>query len=228
MNLFNEIESNVVENLVIKGDQLHHFRNVLRGKLGDKVKVFDGKGLILEGVVEALSKKELSIRVEAFIKPMDFDTVESLTIGVPKKEYLESIVRSSIQIGVKEINLVQTKHSPWVYKSYSRLDKIMISALLQSENPYLPKLNFFESLQDFLKLEFKTLLFSTELESVTDLSMINEGFKNIFIGPEGGFHPSELKEFERSDKVTCARLSAPIMKAEIAVPYCLGLSRSLN
>ncbi len=226
MNLFSENLDLTTTH--IEGDQVHHFRNVLRGKVTDKVKLFDGKGNLAQGVVEKASKRELVVRVENKESVAGFASMEQLTIGIPKKEYLESILRTATQTGVRTVNLVQTQYSPWVFKKYARLDKILISSLLQSENPFLPELRLFDSIESFLQLGHKTLLFSTELQEAIDIQQVEGKFENIFIGPEGGFHQRELEIFNSSDHITSVRLSAPIMKAETAASYCLGLASLLK
>jgi len=214
--------------LTIEGDQHHHFRNVLRGKVGDQVEIFDGKGLRALAHVMTLSKKNLEVKVEKVVPSLSSTDVPQLTIGIPKKEYLESILRSAIQIGVTRVNLVQTRYSPWVYKRYPRLDKIMISSLLQSESLKLPELILYESLAAFVGEKVKTILFSTEIEETLGLSELTTSAENIFIGPEGGFHSEELKLFKSASHISCTRIDGPIMKAEVAVPFCFGLATLLK
>ena len=225
MNLYEPLlRERSSDRITMAGDQVHHFRNVLRGKAEDEVSLFDGAGLVFKARVVAVTKKELELEILNELTGLEVETKCALTLGVPKKEYLESMIRSAIQVGVRKINLVQTKFSPWVYRSYSRLDKIMISSMLQSENPILPTIVHFDSLEDFLSQQEETLVFSTELADAVSSDQKLSHFTNIFIGPEGGFHQEELTRFHDSKQIQCVRINAPIMKAEVAVPFCLGWS----
>ncbi len=205
----------------ISGDTFHHFKNVLRGKKNEEVQVFNGSGLIGKGRVTELSKREMLITLACVDEKAPYSS-PVLILGIPKKEYLESIIRSAIQIGVSKIKLVTTEYTPWKYKQYDRLDKIMEAALIQSENPYLPELEVYSSLEELLlNLSEPTLAFSTEVKvnANEELGKV----ENLLIGPEGGFSESEIKLLMENQKILLKRCDIPIMKAEVAVPFGLGL-----
>ena len=205
----------------IDGESFHHFRNVTRGKKGEQVQVFNGEGLIAKGHVAELGKKSLTVQVEDISKIEKIDS-PTLIIGIPKKEYLESIVRSAIQTGIFHIKLVTTEYTPWKYKFYDRLQKIMESSLIQSENPYLPILEEYKSLDEALdSFEGETLVFSTEV--LEGKSFGERPVDSLLIGPEGGFSGEEVEYLKTRKDVTLMRCSIPIMKAEVAVPFGIGL-----
>ena len=56
--------SNVMGNeVVLDGDEAHHFVRVMRGKVSDEIRLFDGKGLRFRGVVETIRKTEIGVRI---------------------------------------------------------------------------------------------------------------------------------------------------------------------
>ncbi|MCF8058153.1 MAG: RsmE family RNA methyltransferase [Bacteriovoracaceae bacterium] len=205
----------------VEDDQFHHFRNVYRGKEGTLVKVFDGVGTIYYGRVEEIKKKALAIKVE---KKEVVAKNEGLTLilGVPKKEYLESILKSSIQIGLKAIILVQTKYSPYKFKNSDRIEKLFRSSITQSENPWAPELVHLDQLNEIESLKGSKWVFTTEINEQLGIPEKRPDF--IFIGPEGGFHKDELKELSEMKDMSFVRCPTPIMKAEVAVPYCAGFA----
>lgn len=209
-----------MKDIILEGDGHHHFKNVLRGKVCDEVKVFNGLGLIALGVVENIGKREMAIALKS-IEEKNITSGINLIIGIPKKEYLESIIRSAIQTGVSQISLVTTEYTPWKYKYYDRLEKIMESALIQSENPYLPVLKNYNELSEALDTcEGPILALSTEIESQEARSL--DRVRSLLIGPEGGFSNDELEQLSVHSKVKLLRCKIPIMKAEVAVPFGLG------
>jgi 16S rRNA (uracil1498-N3)-methyltransferase len=212
--------------LKIENEQFHHFKNVIRGKSGEQVKIFNGNGLVAIGLVSDLGKKVMTIEIESIELKKEFNST-SLVVGIPKKEYLESILRSAIQIGVTQLHLVVTDFTPWKYSFYDRLYKIMESTLIQSENPYFPIIKEYLSLDQFLEnLELETIVFSTEIQS--EISLKGRKPEQLVIGPEGGFSSREVELFKNNNFITMIKLDQPIMKAEVAVPYGLGFLKSLS
>lgn len=206
--------------LEIAGDSFHHFKNVLRGKKNDDVQIFNGSGLVAKGSVSELSKREMLISLKSIDERSPYSS-PVLILGIPKKEYLESILRSAIQIGVSKVKLVTTEYTPWKYKQYERLDKIMEAALIQSENPYLPELEVYNTLEELLEnLSGATLAFSTEVNANSDQKLGE--FENLLIGPEGGFSKGEIDLLMNNKNILLKRCDIPIMKAEVAVPFGLG------
>lgn len=227
MNFF--IEENMLQNgsesIFLEDDQVHHFRNVQRGKEGDKAKAFDGRGNVYQVVVAQSKKKTLLLKVESHQHIKRNYGELKLILGTPKKEYVESIFRSATQIGLNEIALVPTKFSPYKFKMSERYLKILKSSVVQSENPWMPEIITYNGIQDLNNIEGNIVVFSTEREGTptSDLGDVS----HFFIGPEGGFHGDELDTLSHLKNVCFCRCNTPIMKAEVAVPYCASFVRNL-
>jgi 16S rRNA (uracil1498-N3)-methyltransferase len=221
--LSEEIHSDSIE---ISDDQVHHFKNVSRGKVGDSVKVFNGKGVILNGIVTELKKKNLTIEVTNRERKELSKEALNLILCVPKKEYVESIFRSAVQIGIRNLYLIHTKFSPWKFKNSPRLDKILTGAMVQSENPFLPEITFLNTLEDLNSIKGKKVAFLTEVDK--PITKSSDAILNFIIGPEGGFHEEEISFFEDNEDVFCMKLPAPIMKAETAVNFGAGFLKGLS
>lgn len=226
MNFFSndlELSSKQVR---FEDDQVHHFKNVNRGKEGDSVKIFNGRGLVANGSVTELKKKNLTIEIEHCEKKVH-GTELNLFLGVPKKEYVESILRSAVQMGIRNLYLIHTKFSPWTYKSTPRLEKILTSALIQSENPYLPEIQILKDLSDITSIPGRKMAFVTEVDKpLSEVSRPAE-IKSFIIGPEGGFHLDELDFFQNEQTIESVRFPTPILKAEVAVSFGAGFLASL-
>lgn len=221
MNIFSEEINENSKDVTILDEQVHHFKNVLRGKVGDDVSIFNGMGLVSTGQVVKLTKKELVASIST-IRVIKKERKLGLSLCVPKKEYLESAIKCAVQMGLTEINLIQSDYSPWKYKESSRISKLIKSSLLQSENPFALEVNWFSSLEAYLQNGQKFLVFSTEVESKP--IDVWKSVENILIGPEGGFSEEELTLFEKLPNVFYTKLDLPIMKSETAVPFCYGFT----
>ena len=207
--------------LTISGESFHHFKNVYRGKPGTSGKIFNGSGLVAFGEVREIHKKELIFHVEKYKKYESSNSLK-LILGVPKKEYFESIIRSCTQIGINEIMLVQTKFSPWNFKAYPRINKIIESSIIQSENPFSPSIVTLSNLEMIKDVADKVVFFSTE-SSESENSVCRPEGSAFIIGPEGGFHPSEVELICSLKNTKRICLPNPIMKSEVAVVYAAGL-----
>ncbi len=226
MNFFVNEDLLEPDTIEVVDDQVHHFKNVSRGKVGDKVKVLNGRGVILVGVVKELKKKSLQIEVTSKDLPKRKREL-GLILGIPKREYLDSILRSSVQLGIKEIYLIHTRFSPQKYKKTPRQDKILKAAVTQSENPWMPEVTLLDNLTEVSELKGNKLLFSTEINEDT-LNFGSKVFRYFVIGPEGGFHSDEIDHFKNCQDIDLIHCPTAIMKAETAVPYAAGLVDSLD
>ena len=228
MNFF--IDKDTIESsaktIVVEDEQVHHFKNVQRGKEGDEAKVFDGAGNVYQAKTVEVKKKSLTLEVKKH-QFFQKDKAElRLILGVPKKEYVESILRSATQIGLAQVILVPTKYSPYKFKMSDRYLKILKSSIVQSENPWMPEVVTLMGIEELKQIEDQIIVFSTELET-NKANTINK-VSHFFIGPEGGFHEDELQTLSGYENTVFRRCNTPIMKAEVAVPYCASYVRAIG
>lgn len=225
MNFFSEDLDLTPRELVISDDQVHHFKNVARGKAGDAVKVFKGDGTVGYGLVKECKKKALVLDIESCRILSKDDRSLNLILGVPKKEYVESIFRSSVQMGINKLYLIHTKYSPWKFKSSPRLEKILTSSMVQSENPFLPEIIELPAIDAIQEVPGRKMAFITE-EKSTNLGQ--EMITSYIVGPEGGFHPEEIEYFKSDSDIELTHLPTAIMKAEVAVSFGAGFIQGLS
>lgn len=88
----------------IRGDEAHHFSRVMRGRQGDEIYLFDGRGISYRCVVQALRKDAL----EAHVLEKLHDEIESplrLTIAtaLPKGDRQRFLVEKLAELGVARL-----------------------------------------------------------------------------------------------------------------------------
>ena len=130
-----------------------------------------------------------------------------------------------MELGVTRLYLVKTERSYSIKLREDRLRQIIVSAIEQSNNPYLLDFELVE-LSCFLESEKDNLLcLSTEIEfnGSTDL---NNKPNMILIGPEGGFSSEEIK-LMRSFNIPIKKVSRPIMRTDTAFVFAQGLLEKL-
>ena len=130
------------------GDSFHHLVKVARIKPGESLCILNGAGKKYFGEVLTVTKKN----IEIIIKEIEQETYieRKCAISVIKRESLELSIRSAVELGVTKIILVKSDYSQNIKINHDRIDKIITSALIQSNNGYKPQINFYDSMDSFV------------------------------------------------------------------------------
>ena len=109
----------------------------------------------------------------------------------------EWFLEKATEIGVSEITPIICEHSERKFIKTDRYDKIILSAMKQSTQFYLPKLNEPILFKDFIKKTIEGQLFIAHCEEKDTKSLKDIIHKNtdttILIGPEGDFSTKEIE-----------------------------------
>ena len=204
------------ERILIKDDQFHHLKNVLRIKNNEEVLLLNGKGLKALAVVVSVNKKDIELSLSEW---HEFDLKEGieLAIGIPKKENFEDICRVAIELGISKIFAVRCDYSQWSFEESERLQKILISSLLQSNNLFLPEIVPVENVENLLKLDKKVIPMDLAVGKTPENIVLAETI--LFIGPEAGFSERERSMFK---DIEVLHIKGPILRATSAVPTGIG------
>lgn len=196
--------------IVIRGSDVNHMKNVLRMKPGEEVSVSDGNNCrYLCRITEYMETGEVILTV---IQREENDTELPSKIylfqGLPKQEKMEFIVQKAVELGVYQIIPVALKRcvvkldEKKARKKVSRWQEISKSAAKQSGRGIVPEVKNVLSWKEALELAAKldVRLIPYELAEGMDktkklLAAIQPGQSiGIFIGPEGGFEKAEVSE----------------------------------
>jgi len=218
--------------LLIKGDEVHHIKNVLKLKEGEQVMCVKGsREYILK--IKELSKDTALFEVEEE-KDGDSENEFSLVLfqATPKGDKTEFIIEKATEAGASGIYVVNTLRSVAkitsenIKKKQLRFSKIAESAACQSGRIIIPEVKCFLKLSELDFSEFDLLILCYEDEEKTTLKEVLQKNKDkkkigVFIGPEGGIDESEVSYL--SDKgFVCATLGKRILRCETAGLYTLA------
>lgn len=207
------------EEIIIEDEQVHHLKNVLRIKENDEVLVLNGNGLRAKAKITSIKKKEIHISIyekKEVSKEIDLE----LAIGLPKKENFEDICRIAVEAGIKKIYAVKCDYSQWKYQSSERLEKILISSILQSNNPFIPEIEEVSNVENLLKLDKNIVPMDFCVGKTIENIELERTI--LFVGPEAGFSDCERALFKN---LNCLSMNGPIMRATSAVPIGIGYLR---
>ena len=195
-HFFSEQISNGVVILSVK--EAHHAKRVLRLNIGDLVKVFDGEGSIYDCSIKELSKKEAILTIINEDKA-EFKRSELTLFVAPTKniDRFEWFLEKATEIGVGEIVPILSENSERKVVKHGRLEKVLVSAMKQSMNPYKPVLQELIPFAEVLRKCSSSDRFISHCLAVEKDHLFDELNKNvassILIGPEGDFSPNEIE-----------------------------------
>src|SRR5256885_11263273 len=141
--------------LALTGSEVHHARDVLRIRLGEKVVLFNGQGREITAEIADFSDDEIGLRKlhEAETPPLRCRIV--LAQAIPKGKNMELIVQKAVEIGAAEIapiisdrTIVQVDSESAAQKQ-SKWQQIAVEAAKQCGQNWLPKVHSPRKLAEF-------------------------------------------------------------------------------
>lgn len=174
-----------------------HCVKVLRLSEGDKIVLIDGIGGWYQCVISDANAKACQVAVDTKIvdyKKPDFNL--HIAIAPTKNnDRLEWFLEKATEIGISEITPLLCRFSERKVIKSERLERIVISAMKQSQKAYLPKLNELTPFADFVSNytdENKVIAHCYDQDKRTLKSEYAGGDITILIGPEGDFSEEEV------------------------------------
>jgi len=185
----------------ITGEIAHQMTKVLKLEIGEQVELCDGKGINAQGKITKLSKNSTIVEIEKITKEEVAQKSVSLFCAVLKKENFELVVQKATECGVDKIVPIITTRTIKMGLNMERLQKIAREACEQSHRNILPEvlepINFEESLE-LAKVNDTNIIFDMSGENFKDFKNTSQKI-GIFIGPEGGWTPDEIKRAEENN-----------------------------
>ena len=194
MNLFYSNFNNSDSDIILDEIDSKHLSKSLRKKVGDIIRITNGNGLEIKGKIIRLGKN-IKVNVINRVKHKKKDLLIHIAISPLKNQSrFEWFVEKSTEIGISEITPLITKFSEKKKVNVSRLNKIVISSMKQSNQFYLPKVNQITSFDEFLKLnkDYKLIAHLKNNNRFNKKSIGNKDKIVVMIGPEGGFSKEEI------------------------------------
>ena len=222
-DLKNEIKKGLI---TVKGDKAHHLQKVARVKIGENILILDGRGLTVTAKIESHGKRELQVKIiESNVIEPNKPSLD-LAFCSPKKNASDEILKIATELGINKIYPIYSDYSSRYPFNQERVEKLLESALIQSNNPFFPK---FKEVIGFSELEVlfedydKVFLFSSKDCVEAPRNQINNFEKGlVIIGPEGGFSPKEESSLKSVSKVVKVHLPTPILRAPHALSVAVG------
>jgi len=179
-------------------DESRHIAKVLRKKLGDILHITNGKGWLFTAEITLAEQKNciVSITSKTFQSKRNYNL--HLAVAPTKmNDRYEWFLEKATEIGIETITPIICEHSERKVVKIERFEKIIQSAMKQSLQCYLPKLNAPIAFKDFINQQFKGQTFIAHCEKTDKMSLKTQLIKatdcTILIGPEGDFSVKEIE-----------------------------------
>lgn len=199
MQLFYNININeTTENFSFDKEESKHIIKVLRKKDTDILYVTNGLGLLFKTEITLASDSKCTVKIISFEKSAPSKYHLHLAVAPTKmNDRYEWFLEKATEIGIHEITPIICDRSERKVINTERFDKIILTAMKQCNQLYLPKLNSAMTFKEFVKLKNEGLQLVAHCEETDKktLKLVLVPNENItmLIGPEGDFSEKEIE-----------------------------------
>ena len=216
--------------IILEEDTSRHVVQVLRMKEGEKLNLTDGKGHLISAEITDDHKKHCSVKVIDSRLASHVSRKISIAISLLKNtNRFEWFLEKATEIGVSEIIPLICERTEKQKFRHDRMKGICISAMLQSQQCWLPGLHepvkyieYIKSIMDDTDL----IKFIAHCEDQTEKKSLSNFqpsiHSTILIGPEGDFTKQEI-ELALENKFIPVSLGETRLRSETAGMVALVL-----
>ncbi len=206
---------------------------VLRLREGEAITLFDGTGGEVPATLTQIGKRDVLATTSAHVV-VERETQRSVTLyaSLIANDRFDWLVQKATELGAMAIQPMFTERSQRIPgdidKRVAHWRGVAIAACEQCGRNQIPKINSAIMLSDALADVADQSLILLDADGSADSSSVTTASSSaVFIGPEGGFSPSELDALrKRCDHRL--RLGPTVLRAETAAIASLVWLRSLQ
>jgi 16S rRNA (uracil1498-N3)-methyltransferase len=185
--------------VVLNEENSKHIVQVLRMQNGKQIKLTDGFGNVFLAEITDAHKKKCSVKIIERTKHESPANKVCIAVSpVKNNSRLEWFLEKATEIGISEIVLLMCERTEKQNMRLDRMKGILISAMLQSQQAWLPILEEPKKYIDYIKSVQTGNKFiahceedkKTSLKVTIAIKPLNNA--TILIGPEGDFTPQEI------------------------------------
>jgi 16S rRNA (uracil1498-N3)-methyltransferase len=179
-------------------EESRHIIKVLRKSTGDTLHITNGNGFLFTAEITLADVKNcIASIVSTKLQPKRDYTIHLAVAPTKMNDRYEWFLEKATEIGIDSITPIFCDNSERKVIKSERYEKILQSAMKQSLNCYLPKLNEAISFKKLMTQSFTGQIFIAHCEE-TDRKSLKQSLKpnqdvTILIGPEGDFSSKEIE-----------------------------------
>lgn len=183
---------------ILSEESSRHIAQVLRMKEDELIQLTDGLGTIISAQIVTPHKNHTEVKVlERSQIPASKNEVSIAISFIKNTGRFEWFLEKATEIGVKEIIPLLCKRTEKSHFRMDRMNTILISAMLQSRQAWLPHLKPAIKFNELIDSNTYTHQFiahclEEDKKGLNDILCKPADRKIILIGPEGDFTPEEI------------------------------------
>jgi 16S rRNA (uracil1498-N3)-methyltransferase len=180
---------------VLSEETSRHCIQVLRMKAGEQMNLTDGKGNLFTATILSPDKKYTEVKVNASVyKPQAARKVVIAISLLKNASRFEWFLEKATEIGVSEIIPLLCQRTEKQHFRYDRMNNILIAAMLQSQQTWLPVLHEPKQVGAIMPGPFQQRFIAhcteQEKQELKQFSIADNVL--LLIGPEGDFTSDEI------------------------------------
>jgi len=206
-------------------DESRHIVKVLRKKVGDQLHITNGTGWLFNAELILADAKHCSVNIlSQNLQPKRTFSLHLAVAPTKMNDRYEWFLEKATEIGIEEITPIICDNSERKVVKLERFEKILQSAMKQSLQCYLPKLNAPIAFKDFVDSSLSVTKFIAHCEE-TDKKSLKSQLKNnddtlILIGPEGDFSVKEIEMALAADFIPVTLGNTRLRTETAAIAAC--------
>jgi 16S rRNA (uracil1498-N3)-methyltransferase len=220
--------------LTLSRAQANYLKNVLRLNADDGVLVFNGRDGEWRARIEAPSRREIGLKLEAEARPQPEAGDLVLAFAPLKHARLDYLVQKAVEMGVSRLAPVITRHTQVARVNVERMWANAIEAAEQCGVLAVPEVTEPLPLARVVAdlTPERLLVFCDEdaetADPVAALGGAPVGPVTLLIGPEGGFAEDERRALSAHGRTLRLSLGPRILRADTAAVAALALVQAVR
>jgi len=210
------------DEVILEGEECRHAVKVMRHHPGDEIFVTNGEGKISNGNINKILKDTLSVTIKKeFIYENKFSGVTFCLPKLKNPERFEFALEKCAELSITNFIVFESERT--VSKAYKldRWNKILLSAMKQSLQSFLPRISIVNSIEEIKNMEGKKIVFEQNAGNIFQGLHGDTTRKYYFLfGPEGGLSQNELEIFSADELF---KLADNRLRSETAIVKCASL-----
>ena len=218
-------------------DEAQHLVRVLRLRAGGEIAVFDGTGREALARIESVTNRRVTVRATgARAAAAEPRVAVTLAQALLKSDKMDRVIRDAVMLGVAAIQPLASRRTDVPMSAtkkggrQERWHRTVIASVKQCGRAVVPPVNATRDLSELLRSNQETRLMFVEPGSrhtvgdVTSLEGQQPSNVTVFIGPEGGWDPSEIAAAAQAG-VTLLSFGQRVLRADAAAAAILPVLR---
>ena len=187
------------QEFILNEETSKHVAQVLRMQIGEQLLLTDGKGNLFTAEIINDNRKKCIVKIVALLVTPPSEIKNTIAISLVKNtNRFEWFVEKATELGISTIIPLLCNRTEKQHFKQERMKSILISAMLQSQQTWLPDLKEPSKIGEIIKLSGAAQKFIAhceegEFKQALTHQLINDFTERIIlVGPEGDFTSDEI------------------------------------